>query len=152
MRSLPPGTTLERLMADRPSAGVADARTAAAVVAEAFGISSDRVRSLEAEIAADLEDPAADVRLIRVDGVPAAVGRRHGVERMSYLSAIGVLTAYQGLGLGEAITRALVEEALSLGHDLVYLGVYAENDRAARMYERVGFANLGGTAPEFLLP
>ena len=71
---------------------------------------------------------------------------------MSYLSAIGVGVAYQGLGLGEAITRALVEEALGIGHDLIYLGVYADNDRAIRMYQRVGFATLGGPAAEFLRP
>lgn len=152
IRSLPPGASLERLVADRPGAGAAEARAAAAVVAEAFGVSADRTRSLEVEIAADLADPAADVRLIRVDGVPAAVGRRHGVGRMSYISAIGVRAAYQGLGLGEAVTRALVEEALRAGHELIYLGVYADNERATRMYERVGFATLGETAAEYLLP
>lgn len=152
IRPLPPGASLERLAAGRPGAGTAGARAVAAVVAEAFGVSADRTRSLELEIAADLADPAADVRLIRVDGVPAAVGRRHGVDRMSYLSAIGVRGAYQGLGLGEAVTRALVEEALGVGHDLIYLGVYADNERATRMYGRVGFATLGGIAAEYLLP
>lgn len=152
IRPLPPGASLERLAADRPGAGAQDARAAASVVAEAFGMTADRVHSLEVEITADLHDPAADVRLIRVDGVPAAVGRSHGVGRLSYLSAIGVRDAYQGLGLGETVTRALVEEALRVGGDLVYLGVYADNDRATRMYQRVGFATLGGPAAEYLLP
>ena len=147
-----PAPASNDLAADRPGAGAAEAWAAAAVVAEAFGVSADRTRSLEVEIAADLADPAADVRLIRVDGVPAAVGRRHSAGRMSYLSAIGVRAAYQGLGLGEAVTRALVEEALRAGHDLIYLGVYADNERATRMYERVGFAILGGNASEYLLP
>ncbi len=151
IRPLPPAARLERLGANQPDSA-AEARAAAGVVAEAFGISADRARALGAEIAADVEDPTADVRLIRVDGVPAAVGRRHGMDRMSYLSAIGVRSAYQGLGLGEAVTRALVEEALLAGHDLIYLGVYTDNERAARMYQRVGFANLGGMAPEFLRP
>ena len=151
IRPLPPGARLERLGADRPEAASDEAQAAAGVVAEAFGISVDRTRSLTTEIAADLQDPTADVRLIRVDGVPAAVGRRHGADRMSYLSAIGVRSAYQGLGLGEAVTRALVEEALRTGHELIYLGVYADNERASRMYQRVGFANLGDTAPEYLL-
>ncbi|MEO8229918.1 MAG: GNAT family N-acetyltransferase [Chloroflexota bacterium] len=152
IRPLPPGASLERLTADGPGAVATEARAAAAIVAEAFGVSADRCRSLALEIAADLRDPTTDVRLIRVDGVPAAVGRRHGVDGMSYLSAIGVRADYQGLGLGEAVTRALVEEALAAGHELVYLGVYAENERATRMYQRVGFANLGGIAAEYLLP
>lgn len=151
-RALPPGATLERLVAERPGPAAVDARGAAGIVAEAFGMTADRVHSLEVELIADLGDPAADVRLIRVEGVPAAVGRAHSLDRMSYLSAIGVRAAYQGLGLGEAITRALVDEALTAGHDLIYLGVYAENDRARRLYERVGFATLGGKAPEYLLP
>jgi ribosomal protein S18 acetylase RimI-like enzyme len=152
IRPLPPGASLERLTADRPGRVADDVRAAALVVAEAFGMTADRIHSLEVEIAADLGDPAADVRLIRIQGVPAAVGRRHGVERMSYLSAVGVRDAHQGLGLGEAITRALVEEALRIGHDLIYLGVYADNDRATRMYQRVGFATLGEPAAEYLLP
>ena len=152
IRPLPPGASLERLSADGPGAAATEARAAAAIVAKAFGVGADRSRSLSLEIAADLQDPTADVRLIRVDGVPAAVGRRHGVDGMSYLSAIGVRADYQGLGLGEAVTRALVEEALAAGHELIYLGVYAENERATRMYRRVGFANLGGIAAEYLLP
>lgn len=152
IRPLPPGATIERLMADGSGSAAAEARAAAAIVAEAFGVTADRARSLAVEIAADLEDPAVDVRLIRVDGVPAAVGRSHAADRMSYLSAIGVRADYQGMGLGEAVTRALVEEALAAGHELIYLGVYAENERATRMYQRVGFASLGGTAPEYLLP
>jgi GNAT superfamily N-acetyltransferase len=152
IRPLPPGASVERLAADGPGTAAAKARAAAAIVAEAFGVGADRTRSLAVEIAADLEDPAADVRLIRVDGVPAAVGRSHGLDRMSYLSAIGVRADYQGLGLGEAVTRALVEQALDAGHELIYLGVYAENERATRMYQRVGFANLGEIAAEYLLP
>jgi ribosomal protein S18 acetylase RimI-like enzyme len=151
-RPLPPGARLERLGSDGPDAAAAEARVAAGVVAEAFGIGADRTRSLVSEIAADLADSSAEVRLIRVDGVPAAVGRRHGVDGMSYLSAIGVRSAFQGRGLGEAVTRALVEGALGAAHELIYLGVYADNERATRMYQRVGFAHLGDTAPEFLLP
>ncbi|MDP9483714.1 MAG: GNAT family N-acetyltransferase [Chloroflexota bacterium] len=152
LRELPPGASIQRLGADGPGTAPAEAWAAAGVVAEAFGVSADRSRSLALEIAADVEDPAADVRMVRVDGVPAAGGRRHGFDRMSYLSAIGVRAAYQGLGLGEAVTRALVEGALGAGHELIYLGVYAENDRATRMYRRVGFEVLGGTAAEYLLP
>jgi ribosomal protein S18 acetylase RimI-like enzyme len=151
-RPLPPGAILERLVAGPSDVDATEARIAAEIVAEAFGISADRVHSLAVEIADDMADPGADVRLVRVDGIPAAVGRRHGADRMSYLSAIGVRTGYQGRGLGEAITRALVDEALGLGHDLIFLGVYVENQRARQMYQRVGFETLGGPAPEYILP
>ena len=70
---------------------------------------------------------------------------------MSYLSAIGVARGRQGLGLGEAVTRALIDGALEAGDDPVYLGVYASNDRALALYRRLGFAILGGPSPDLIL-
>ncbi len=88
---------------------------AAMVIAEAFAIAADRQAALRAEIEADLGNPNVDVRLIRIDDEPVAVGRRHDGDGLGYLSAIGVRRAWQGLGLGEAITRALAESAAGAG-------------------------------------
>ena len=71
---------------------------------------------------------------------------------MSYLSAIGTRRAFQSRGLAEAVTRALVEEALAAGTEHVYLGAYADNAPALTVYERVGFAVIGGPALELLRP
>ena len=151
-RDLAPGATLERLTADGPDGGRAGAEAAAIVVAEAFGVSADRVPALTERIAHGVGDPGQDIRLARVDGEPAAVGRRNDSDGMSYLSAIGTRRAFQSRGLAEAVTRALVEEALVAGTEHVYLGAYADNAPALTVYERVGFAVIGGPALELLRP
>jgi ribosomal protein S18 acetylase RimI-like enzyme len=152
IRALPPGALVERLTSDRPDRGRDDAAAAALVIAEAFGITVDRQAALAVEIESDLDNPAADVRLVRVRGDPVAVGRRHDGDGLGYISAIGVRRAWYGLGLGEAVTRALVEAALDEGVEQVYLGVYADNAPALAVYQRVGFAILGGPALELLRP
>jgi len=149
---LAPGTSLERLTAAVPDGGVADARAAAAIVAESFGVDRGRRAVLEDEILAGLADPSVDMRLVRLDGEPVAVGRRHDRDDLGYLSAIGVSAAYQGRGFGEAVTRALVCAALDGGRRWVYLGVYSDNRRAQALYERIGFATLAGPALELVLP
>lgn len=151
-RPLEPGSTLERLTADVADGGRGGARAAAVVVTEAFGVSPDRVPALTARILFSLADPAQDVRLIRVDGEPAAVGRRNDSDGMSYLSAIGTRRAFQGRGFAEVVTRALVEEALERSAEHVYLGAYRDNAPALTVYDRVGFAVLGGPALELLRP
>ncbi len=152
VRPLPAEATIQRLSADPPARARADAAAATMVIAEAFAIAADRQAPLRAEIEADLGNPNVDVRLIRVDDEPVAVGRRHDGDGLGYLSAIGVRRAWQGLGLGEAITRALAESAAGAGLEHVYLGVYADNAPALAVYERVGFAVLGGPAMELLKP
>lgn len=151
-RPLAVGASLERLTDHGLDGGRAGARAAAVVVAEAFGVSADRIGPLTDRIAFGIGDPAQDIRLVRVDGEPAAVGRRNDRDGMSYLSAIGTRRAFQGRGLAEAITRALVEEALELGIEHIYLGTYGDNAAALTVYRRVGFAVIGGPALELLRP
>ena len=152
VRALPAGASIERLTTDHPNRGRDDAAAAAEVIAEAFGITADRQAALLVELESDLDHSAADVRLVRIDGEPVAVGRRHDGDGLGYISAIGVRRAWHGLGLGEAVTRALVEAALDGGIEYVFLGVYADNAPALAVYERVGFAILGGPALELLRP
>lgn len=151
-RPLAPGATLERLTDQEADGGRSGARAAAVVVAEAFGVSADRVGPLTDRIALSIGDPAQDIRLVRVDGEPAAVGRRNDRDGMSYLSAIGTRRPFQRRGLAEAVTRELVEEALALGIEHVYLGAYADNGPALTVYGRVGFAAIGDPAMELLRP
>ena len=150
-RPLPDGASIERLTGASDRARD-DAAAATLVIAEAFAISPDRQAALRAEIEADLGNPAADIRLVRIRDEPVAVGRRHDGDGLGYLSAIGVRRAWQGLGLGEAVTRALTEAAVGAGQELVYLGVYADNTPALAMYQRIGYGVLGGPALELLRP
>ena len=52
--------------------------------------------------------------------------------------------AARGRGLGEAACRAMIEHAFqALGLQRVYLMVLPENERAIRLYERLGFSRDG---------
>jgi ribosomal protein S18 acetylase RimI-like enzyme len=151
-RPLPPGVAIERLGQGDPGRHDRDARDAARVVADAFGVSRDRLPTLEEEILSGLGDPRIEIRLARALGEPVAVGRRHGFDGISYLSAIGVRRGWEGRGLGESVTRALLDGARAADDDLVYLGVDAHNDRAGELYRRLGFATLGDPTPDLILP
>jgi ribosomal protein S18 acetylase RimI-like enzyme len=56
---------------------------------------------------------------------------------------LGVLAAYAGLGLGRALTEALVAAAATAGVTNLTLRVRTFNERAIRLYERVGFRRVG---------
>ena len=47
--------------------------------------------------------------------------------------------------------RLAAQESIAAGSGLTYLGVFAENDVAQRLYARLGFMPIGGPAPDLLL-
>jgi ribosomal protein S18 acetylase RimI-like enzyme len=60
--------------------------------------------------------------------------------KKAYLMTIGVLKAYQRLGIGTALLNHAIEEARKLAPiEEVYLHVLAENTAAIAFYERHGF-------------
>ncbi|MDQ3733623.1 MAG: GNAT family N-acetyltransferase [Actinomycetota bacterium] len=73
-----------------------------------------------------------------------AVGSHHpvvvGEEVISEIVGVGTVPEYRGRGLGAAITAALVADARQ-ECSLVFLS--AGDDDSARVYERVGFAQMG---------
>ncbi len=56
---------------------------------------------------------------------------------------IAIVEGYRGKGLGEAMIRAALAEAKRLGITLVELEVFANNERAFHLYEKVGFRLVG---------
>jgi ribosomal protein S18 acetylase RimI-like enzyme len=46
---------------------------------------------------------------------------------------------------------ALARDSIASGVDLVYLGVYADNQRAMHLYQRLGFHLLGPRSSDMLL-
>jgi ribosomal protein S18 acetylase RimI-like enzyme len=148
---LPGGAVLERWNCpsaqDRPSVTQALAR----VISESFHIPEARHSNLVAEIALTLQQPSFHAYLLRIDGEPVATGERYSFDGASYLSSIGTRPAWRGRGFGSLITLALTRDSVASGFDLVYLGVYADNTRAIRLYERLGFATLGSCSAEMLL-
>ena len=89
--------------------------------------------------------------LIRVDGEPAAAAKRATFDGATYLSSIGTRVAYRGRGLGELATAMVTADSVAEGCRWTYLGVFAGNDVAIRLYERLGFVRLGPPAPDLLL-
>lgn len=56
-----------------------------------------------------------------------------------HLHGLGVVTDARRRGLGSALTVAATDAGLARGADWVSLGMYADNDAARRIYERLGF-------------
>ena len=66
-----------------------------------------------------------------------------GVEEMGYVVTIDVASPFRGRGIGERMLsegEAWVRSWLGAG---VMLHVFAENERAIRFYERVGYGRVG---------
>jgi ribosomal protein S18 acetylase RimI-like enzyme len=66
----------------------------------------------------------------------------------AWLHSLMVWTPYRGLGVGEALTRAVLESARREGAEYVLLAVYADNGPALGLYRKLGFAP--ATLPELV--
>ena len=80
----------------------------------------------------------ADGRLVAVVGA-----LRYGPGLAPHLVSLGVDPEHRGRGLAGAVLAAAVRDGLAAGTQVgpsaVWLGVYASNDAARRVYERHGF-------------
>jgi ribosomal-protein-alanine N-acetyltransferase len=70
----------------------------------------------------------------------AIVGTQWGV---SYLHRIAVLPAHGGSGIGASLMTASIRWGRANGGQSMVLNVRADNQRARRLYESVGFADTG---------
>ena len=64
---------------------------------------------------------------------------KKGVE----IERIYVLEAFKGIGAGRFMIEKTVEIAQTLGLDYIWLGVWAENEKAIPFYEKMGFTIFG---------
>ena len=150
-RRLPPGVTLERLHGVTGDERIRAAAGIAHVLVESFDVEPDRRAAIELESEAMFDLADLHACLIRVDGEPAAAAKRATFDGATYLSSIGTRVAYRGRGLGELATAAVTADSVAEGCRWTYLGVFAGNDVAIRLYERLGFVRLGPPAPDLLL-
>ena len=148
---IPHGAVLERW--NQPSAADLPALSEglALVIGDAFSIPDVRRTNLVAEISLTLEQPRFYCYMLRIDGEPVATGERYTFDGASYISSIGTRPAWRGRGFGRLITTALARDSVASGMDLVYLGVYSDNVRAIRLYQRLGFRHLGTRSSDMLL-
>lgn len=63
---------------------------------------------------------------------------------------IDILPVGQNQGLGRGLIKTFIDKLRSLGVPGVHLGVAADNERAIRFYERVGFTRLPAEPPAVL--
>ena len=146
----PRGIELERVLggARPPSTFIEDVSL---VLADAFDVPPERRGPIQLELARSMGSAALATYLVRVDGEPVAVAKRSTFDGASYLASIGVRPPWQGRGLGRLVTAAAVADAVAAGSRWTYLGVFADNVGAQRLYERLGFAILGDRASDYLL-
>ncbi|HSE10099.1 MAG TPA: GNAT family N-acetyltransferase [Nocardioidaceae bacterium] len=85
---------------------------------------------------------AGDTYVIELAGDP--VGRLRVVRTADCLdmSGLQILPRFQSQGIGSAVIRTLMEEALTSGK-ILELGVMSSNQRARGLYERLGFREVG---------
>ncbi len=137
-------------MARSVDAGPADADELASVLVASFGAPSARVAGLAADLRLTLDDPRIVLAIARVDGVPASVAKVTSFDAHSYVSSVGTLPQFRGLGLAGLVTRHALATAGTRDHNTVYLGAFSGNRPAQRLYERLGFASIG-ESPDLLL-
>jgi RimJ/RimL family protein N-acetyltransferase len=65
------------------------------------------------------------------------------VHRHSGSLGVGMLAAYRGRGLGLALIESTLEAARAAAFERVDLTVYRRNERAARLYRKAGFRDVG---------
>jgi ribosomal protein S18 acetylase RimI-like enzyme len=128
---------------------VRDVRLAALQEApNAFGSTYERARALDEQAwRGRLRSPDAPTFLaldgedvVGLDGVFMHRG-------MPHLVAMWVAPHARGSGIGAALTQAVVDWAATQGAPRILLGVAEDNDRARRLYERLGFEMTGNSEP-----
>jgi ribosomal protein S18 acetylase RimI-like enzyme len=76
-----------------------------------------------------------------VEGAPVSVGSHQPVDGATEVVGVATLPALRRQGLAGAVTSMLVEDALGLGLETIFLS--AGDDEVARVYERLGFERIG---------
>ena len=88
---------------------------------------------------AERDGEAIGYALVGPNGLPHADARPQDGE----LKRIYLVKAAQGTGAGQALHRAAIAALKDLGHDVIWLGVWSQNLRAQRFYEKDGFRTVG---------
>ncbi len=115
---------------------------------------SDNLR--ESHFAAYLTDPARDVLLAEVDGVPAGytmlvAGEPRDADVLASITArptvelskCYVRAEHHGRGVASALMAASIDAARARGAAALWLGVNQQNERANAFYAKSGFALVG---------
>jgi ribosomal protein S18 acetylase RimI-like enzyme len=104
-----------------------------------------------ARLTRELEDPASVFYFARVDGKAAGYLKVNSAPAQTdlgdpasvELERIYVLEAYHGMQVGQALLEKALEIAAERQATYIWLGVWEQNPRAIRFYEKNGFVPFG---------
>lgn len=106
----------------------------------------EEIRALLREVSPGASTWPGDARGRRWAGLRTSEGRLAAVladtsqvPGIGHLSSVATALDARGNGYGSALTAWTTRQFLAEGADLVTLGMYAENDTARRLYERLGY-------------
>ena len=119
-----------------------ESRNLAGYIAESFAVST---------IIDEIEDPTSTFLIASIDGKAVGYARlvdystTDGIsgQRVIELKRLYILERLWGTGAGEALLTNCVEIAAEREFDTIWLGVWEENQRARRFYDRLGFRQVG---------
>ena len=100
---------------------------------------------------AELKDPASTFLIAEVDGRAAGYAKLHdgkpekGVEGAKPVELVRLYVSREwlGLGVGQQLMRACLDEARQAGHETIWLGVWERNARAQAFYRKWNFRTVG---------
>ncbi len=96
----------------------------------------------------------ADIYFVKLGGHfagLAAIYMNDQVNFQAYLTLIGILTPFQGMGLGKCLLAHGIEEARKKGMKSIQLEVHPTNFRAIQLYESFGLSKNGSKGEFFLM-
>lgn len=104
-----------------------------------------------AQLTSEINDPQSRFLIAEVDGFPAGYSKlRAGTVPGAIVGAkpielvrLYVDRKFLGAGVGNDLMQACIDEARSLGHRTIYLGVWEHNHRAQSFYFRWNFRVVG---------
>jgi ribosomal protein S18 acetylase RimI-like enzyme len=108
---------------------------------QGFGASAEVDAATVDHLAARLGTGASRMAAAFVDGRPVCVGVHQPVGDVTEVVGVATLPTARRQGWAGAVTHALVADARGLGVSIVFLS--AADDAVARVYERVGFRDVG---------
>jgi GNAT superfamily N-acetyltransferase len=103
-----------------------------------FHIDEQQLASMDELFDIDLDAS----RIAYRDGAPVGLANLGVRGEDAWVGGVGVVTAARRSGVGEALMRALHEQASELGVRRVWLEVIVENTGAFALYEKLGYRTL----------
>ena len=103
------------------------------------------------QLTAELSDPCSKFLLAEVDGAPAGYAKIRSGDAPVFITGpkpvelvrLYVEQKFQGAGVASDLMQACLDEARSLGHRTMYLGVWEHNHRAQFFYFKWNFRVVG---------